>query len=164
MEVVANPPAVRAPADRQRQRSRATNDPRFLSKQPPTPRAVDRRRRDLVEAFMAALGGPSGVNDLTQVMVRRAAELTTAVEMARADMLNGVPTDMLALVRLEGVAARAVRVLGIKTEPPVSKNAARVAAIREQRWAEQERQAQAAKSRSREAATENTKGRPDDRT
>jgi hypothetical protein len=51
------------------------------------------------------------VTDLTQVMVRRAAELTTAVEMARADMITGVPTDMIALVRLEGVAARAVRVV-----------------------------------------------------
>jgi hypothetical protein len=97
-------------------RSALSNDPAFLAKQPLSPRAQDRRRRDLITAFLAALG-PAGVTDLTQVMVRRAAELTTAVEMARADMLNGVPTDMLALVRLEGVAARAVRVLGVRVEP-----------------------------------------------
>jgi hypothetical protein len=48
--------------------------------------------------------------------VRRAAELLTMAEMARAAMLNGQPTDMLALVRLEGAASRAVRVLGVKIE------------------------------------------------
>jgi hypothetical protein len=77
---------------------------------------MDRRRRDLVATFMAALGGPSVVNDLTQVTVRKAAELVVLAEATRANMLNGVPTDMLALVRLEGVAARAIKVLGLRAE------------------------------------------------
>jgi hypothetical protein len=87
------------------------------------------------------------VTDLTQVMVRRAAELTTAVEMARADMITGVPTDMIALVRLEGVAARAVRVLGLKVEaaPKTPRGLQRA----RERWAEAEAKRVAAK----EAAT-----------
>src|SRR6266481_3130213 len=93
-----------------RVRSAVTNDPRYLPKQSNL-RAHARRRRDLVEAFVNALGGKDAVNDLTLLAVRKAAELTVAAEMSRAAMLRGMPTDMLALVRLEGVAARAVRVL-----------------------------------------------------
>jgi hypothetical protein len=55
------------------------------------------------------------------VAVRRAAELQAMCEQARAAQLNGQPTDMLALVRLEGVAARAIRQLGIKVEPPLAR-------------------------------------------
>jgi len=121
-------------------RSAVTNDPRFMTKGPPTPRAMDRRRRDLVEAFMTALGGAEAVSPVVAMQVRRAAELITAAEMCRANMLNGVPTDMLALVRLEGVAARACRMLNLKIEP-VSKTAASSLALemRRARWAEAER-------------------------
>jgi hypothetical protein len=165
MEVVANPPAVRAPVDRQKLRSRATNDPRFLAKQPPTPRAVDRRRRDLVEAFMGALGGPEAVSPVVAMQVRRAAELVTAVEMARANMLNGVPTDMLALVRLEGVAARAVRVLGIKVEqPPPKKTAPAGLQIARARWAANEAQkAKQAEASQGGTPKDMTEGPPDGR-
>jgi hypothetical protein len=121
-------------------RSRASNDPNYIPKQP-NMRAQTRRRRDLITAFLSALG-PSGLNDLTQVMVRRAAELTVAVEMARADMLNGVPTDMLALVRLEGVASRAVRQLGLRVEPPPAR--ARGLEIARLRWAEEAERAKKA--------------------
>jgi hypothetical protein len=126
-------------------RSRASNDPKYIPKQPNL-RAQTRRRRDLITAFLSALG-PSGLNDLTQVMVRRAAELTVAVEMARADMLNGVPTDMLALVRLEGVASRAVRQLGLRVEPPPAR--ARGLEIARLRW-----EAQRAQEKAKKAATE----------
>jgi cobalamin-dependent methionine synthase I len=78
---------------------------------------MDRRRRDLVETFMAALGGPSVVNDLTQVTVRKAAELVVLAEATRAGMLNGVVTDITALIRIEGEARRACRALGLKIEP-----------------------------------------------
>jgi hypothetical protein len=122
-------------------RSAATNDPRFLPKRPLSRRALDRRRKDLVSSFLAALG-PDAPNGLTAVMVRRAAELTTAAEMARANALNGVPTDMLALVRLEGVASRAVRALGLKTEPPPAK--ALGLALARRRWAEEAERAKKA--------------------
>jgi hypothetical protein len=116
------PPRVRSGADGRsfRVRSRSTNDPRYLPKQP-NPRAQDRRRCDLITAFVNALGGPEAVSDLVLLQVRRCAELQAMCEMARAGMLNGTQTDMLALVRLEGVASRAVRALGLKTEPPPAK-------------------------------------------
>jgi hypothetical protein len=99
------------------------------------------------------------VNGLTAVMVRRAAELTTAAEMARANALNGVPTDMLALVRLERVASRAVRALGLKTEPPPAK--ARGLELARRRWAEE---AEKAARKAREAtAAKDTEVPPDDR-
>jgi hypothetical protein len=116
--------------------SAVTNDPRFLPKQPLSRRALDRRRKDLVSSFIAALGGPEAVSLVVAMQVRRAAELVTASEMARANMLNGLPVDMLALVRLEGVAARAIRQLGIKIEPPPAK--ARGLTLARQRWAEAE--------------------------
>jgi hypothetical protein len=113
--VAANPPH----RDRGLGRAHITNDPGFLPKQPPGLFAQARRRRDLVEAFTAALGGEDALSAVAAMYVRRAAELLTMAEMARAAMLNGQPTDMLALVRLEGAASRAVRVLGVKIEKPL---------------------------------------------
>ena len=81
-------------------------------------------------------------------------------EMARANAHNGVPTDMLALVRLEGVASRAVRALGLKTEPPPAK--ARGLALARQRWAETEK-AKKATENAREASATHTTEPPDDR-
>jgi hypothetical protein len=99
-------------------RARVSNDPAFLPKKTPSLFAQGRRRRDLVEGFLSALGGPEAVSPVVAMQVRRAAELLTAAEMVRADMLNGQAVDMLALVRLEGAASRAVRGLGIKLEKP----------------------------------------------
>jgi hypothetical protein len=73
-------------------------------------------------------------------------------EMARANMLNGQPVDMLALVRLEGVAARAVRLLGIKVEPPPAK--ARGLELARQRWAESAERAKRTDERSSVVKTE----------
>jgi hypothetical protein len=101
-------------------RAHVTNDPGFLPKRTPGPFAQARRRRDLVEAFTAALGGEDALSAVAAMYVRRAAELLTMAEMARAAMLNGQPTDMLALVRLEGAASRAVRMLGVKIKKPLS--------------------------------------------
>jgi cobalamin-dependent methionine synthase I len=79
---------------------------------------MDRRRRDLVGAFMAALGGPSAVNELhAGYLVRKAAELVVLAEATRAGMLNGVVTDITALIRIEREARSACRALGLKTEP-----------------------------------------------
>src|SRR5260370_34944538 len=99
-----------------RVRSAVTNAPRYLPKQPNL-RALGRRRRDLVEAFVTALGGKDVVNDLAMLQVRRCAELQAMCEMARAGMLNGGPTDMRALVRLEGDAARSIRQPGRQVQP-----------------------------------------------
>src|ERR1700730_7994882 len=48
-------------------RSRTTNDVSFLPKQPPGPFAQARRRRDLVEVFLSALGGEQACSELTLV-------------------------------------------------------------------------------------------------
>ena len=140
------PARVRSGSDGRsfRIRSRSTNDPNYLPKQS-NPRAQDRRRRDLITAFVNALGGPEAVGDLAMLQVRRCAELQAMCEMARAGMLNGVPTDMLALVRLEGIAARSLRLLGIKVEPPPRPSPG--LAIAQARWAEQEAREEARKAR-----------------
>jgi hypothetical protein len=144
---------------RQRQgRARTTNSVTYLPKQPLTPRALDRRRKDLVMAFVNALGGEQVCSDLTLVAVRRAAELQAMCEQARAAQLNGQPVDMLALVRLEGVAARAIRQLGIRIEPPPAK--ARGLELARQRWAEAEAK-KAEKAKTAGEATHTTEGPPD---
>jgi hypothetical protein len=138
-------------------RSQLTNNPRALPRKPLSRRALDRRRKDLIGSFLAALG-PDVVDGLRAAMVRKAAELTVMVEMARAGMLNGEPTDMLALVRLEGVAARAVRALGIKIEPVVKPRGLLRARAR---WEAAEQAAQAARRRKAPAQTP-TKALDDD--
>jgi hypothetical protein len=125
--------AVMKPGNKKRNgRSRVSNDPAKL--QPASLFAQARRRRDLIQTFTAALGGPDAVSAVTAVQLKKAAELISMCELARANMLNGQPTDMLALVRLEGVAARAIRQLGIRIEPPPAK--ARGLELARQRWAE----------------------------
>jgi len=76
-----------------------------------------RRVRDLVAAFTLALGGPAAIDVATMMKIKRAAELTTAVEVLRARLLRGEPIDQLALSRLQGCSDRAVRALGIKDKP-----------------------------------------------
>jgi hypothetical protein len=161
MEVVARLSADSVPkaarSSGARYRSAVTNDPRFLPKRPLSRRALDRRRKDLVSSFLSALG-PDAMNGLTAVMVRKAAELTVAAEVARANMLNGVPTDMLALVRLEGVAARAIRQLGIKIEPPPAKARGNGIELARLRWAED---AERAKRNAEKASTTKPPEAPD---
>jgi hypothetical protein len=97
-------------------RSKVTNDP-FVSARGSSRAAQDRRRRDLVALFIEGLGGRAAVSELTHVAIRKAAELTVAAEMARANVLNGATTvtDLEVLIKLEGEARRAVRALGLKT-------------------------------------------------
>jgi hypothetical protein len=78
--------------------------------------ATGRRCWDLVNAYVAALGGWSKVNDLVLMDIRRAAQLTTIAEEARTLALQTAAgkVDLAALTRVEGAADRAVRRLGIK--------------------------------------------------
>jgi hypothetical protein len=73
--------------------------------------AAGRRYRELVNVFVDALGGEAGLDKRQRKAVRSAAELTTAAEMQRARMLRGERVDMIALLRLDGNAVRAVRAL-----------------------------------------------------
>jgi hypothetical protein len=74
-----------------------------------------RRVRALTEALTAELGGAPDA--LTVAAVRNAAELTALAEAARRAALRGKPADMVALVRLEGAASRAVRALQLRAAP-----------------------------------------------
>jgi hypothetical protein len=105
-------------------------------------------------------GGPSVVNELTQVTVRKAAELVVLAEATRAGMLNGVVTDITALIRIEGEARRACRSLGLKIEP--DKPAPGLERAR-QRWASQDnKQDKATKADRREKASQRERPPPDD--
>jgi hypothetical protein len=75
---------------------------------------LGRRVRDLAESFALQFGGWSALNDMQAAAVRRAAELGALAEKSRRDaLLGGACNDPLALARLEGVAARALRALGL---------------------------------------------------
>lgn len=81
---------------------------------------VARRRRELIAVYAAALGGLETLSQGQQIDIRKAAELTALAEAARASAFqNGTDAKtMSALVRLEGTAARAVRVLGLPKAGP----------------------------------------------
>ena len=126
-----------------------------------TPFQAARRQRDLVEAFVNALGG--SVTELVAVQVRKAAELLTMAEGIRAGALGGTPQssgDLMALIRIEGEARRCLKTLGIKVEPAAKTSGGLT--IARARWEEQRAQEQAKKAR--EATTaKDTEVPPDGR-
>jgi hypothetical protein len=154
-----------SPPDRRRfpraSRSALSNDAAFLPKQPLSPRAQDRRRKDLAMAFVNALGGEQACSELTMVAVRQAVELTVTAEVVRAGMLTGnLQSDITGLIKLENAARRAVLALGIKVEKPRGGDGGLT--IARARWEEQRAQEKAKKAG--EAATSrNTEPAPDDR-
>jgi hypothetical protein len=66
--VAANPPHIA----RGLGRAHVTNDAGFLPKRTPSLFAQARRRRDLVEAFTAALGGEDAMSPVILMQIRRA--------------------------------------------------------------------------------------------
>jgi hypothetical protein len=161
MEATAQVP-VGLPKKWRNGRAAATNNPRALTGL--TRQAQARRRHDLIRTFLAALGGKDAVSPVAMLQVKKAAELLSLAESVRSSLIGDPTRDVTGLVRLEGEARRTLHALGIRTEPPVSRTAARIAEIREARWAEQGRQkreaAQAA-AKSREATENPIEGRPD---
>jgi hypothetical protein len=82
---------------------------------------VARRRRELIEIYTIALGGPASLSAGQWIDIRKAAELTALAEQARARAMREGATgagELTAMVRLEGMAARAVRALNIKPAQP----------------------------------------------
>jgi hypothetical protein len=73
--------------------------------------AIAKRAAKVMGRFVTALGGH--VDPVTLVQVRRAAELVVTAEQLRSKTLRGDPVDLLALVRLENLATRAVAALGL---------------------------------------------------
>lgn len=71
-----------------------------------------KRRKDLISDLVGALGGPERVTPVQMSAVVRAAELAVLAAETRARALSGDTTvDMVALVRLEGASARAIKAL-----------------------------------------------------
>lgn len=97
---------------------------------------VARRRRELIDVYTTALGGPAALSEGQVIDVRKAAELSALAEQARARAMREGLTDageISAMVRLESTAARAVRSLNIKQDanpkpPSIAEYAARRAA------------------------------------
>jgi hypothetical protein len=146
-ETAASAPPRGRPSGRSRppsksSRSVLTNRPNFLPTSPLNRVAVNRRRRDLCAMLIEAMGGEAVLSDLVMVEVRKAAELVTAAEVARAAMLNGdVRLDLAGLVKLENVARRAMHGLaafGLKTAK-VSVGLSPGLAVARKRWAEQDK-------------------------
>jgi hypothetical protein len=90
-------------------RAALTNDPLRKRVDGRTPRG--RRIRDLFRAYSTAMGAPSDPG--TQAAILAAAELVVAAECARAKVLAD-GDDVEQLIRLENLAARATRRLGVK--------------------------------------------------
>lgn len=93
--------------------SATTNDP--LAARTDRNTARGRRIADLFRGYMAALGDPSDA--ITQANVLTAAELKVAAEDARRRLLNGEGVEVDGLVRLENLAHRAERKLGLRLQP-----------------------------------------------
>jgi hypothetical protein len=87
-------------------RARVTNDPLSRNSQST---ATGRRVADLYRSYLRAMPDRSCIG---QADALRAAELTVAAEEARARLLAG-SGDPNAVVRIENLAARAVRKLGL---------------------------------------------------
>jgi hypothetical protein len=95
------------PAPHPVRRSRITNDPTARANQDT---AEGRRLADMIRGFLAEMGNPR--SPVEQADAIRAAELTVASENARAKLLAG-NGDANEVVRLENLAGRAVRKLGL---------------------------------------------------
>jgi hypothetical protein len=76
--------------------------------------ATGRRVRDLFRAYVTGAGNPD--SDAFRAAALAAAELTVAAEAARAKLVAG-EGDLDQLIRLENLASRSVRRLGIKAVP-----------------------------------------------
>jgi len=99
-----------------RLRAAVTNDPLRLRGLDARSR-TGRRRADLIVQFTVALGGRDRITEGQLGDIVRAAELVALAEDARFTALTkgGSEVDLVGLVRLEGVADRAVRRLGISS-------------------------------------------------
>ena len=70
-----------------------------------------RRRCELVQAYARSLGSPT--DDVILARIEAAAELRTTAELSRAQYLAGGDVSLEDLVRIENLAARAERALGL---------------------------------------------------
>lgn len=92
-------------------RARVTNRPHLVAGADGRS-ARSRRRRDMINGLIEALGG--NVSVTTMADVTRAVDLGLVCEAKRAAALRGEAVDLDALARLENAADRAMRRLNLK--------------------------------------------------
>jgi hypothetical protein len=92
-------------------RSRVTNNPTVRANQSTS---AGRRVVDLFKSFMTDMNNPTSAT--AQANALEAAELVAACETARAALLAGTGGNTEQLVRLQNLAHRAVRRLGINPQ------------------------------------------------
>jgi hypothetical protein len=119
-------------------RSRITNDPTARANQDT---AEGRRLADMIRGFLAEMGNPRSPVDQADAI--RAAELTVASENARAKLLKG-DGDANEVVRLENLAGRAVRKLGLAQRQNDSKPKQSVADYKREKAAQKAKTTEAA--------------------
>jgi hypothetical protein len=76
------------------------------------------RRKQLVDGYVAALGGLDRVGALVRVEIERCVDMTLLAEGMRARALRGEAIDIGDLTRLEGAVSRVIRSLNLP--PPGS--------------------------------------------
>ena len=76
--------------------------------------ATARRFRDLVNAFVADMGGLDRCSEIRLGLVRRLAATTVQAEMLEARMVNGEPIDISQLCTLAWTTVRLSQRLGLE--------------------------------------------------
>src|SRR6478609_865200 len=76
--------------------------------------ATARRFRDLVNAFVADMGGLDRCSEVRLGLVRRLAATTVQAEMLEARMVNGEPIDIATLCTLASTTVRLSQRLGLE--------------------------------------------------
>lgn len=76
-----------------------------------------RRRCELVQAFIDALGGPDGISPVLQAKAETAAELAVTAELTRARFMAGDAICPGDVSRTANQAVRAEKALGIGMKP-----------------------------------------------
>jgi hypothetical protein len=71
------------------------------------------RRKQLVDGYVAALGGLERVGALVRVEIERCVDMTLLAEGMRAKALRGEAVDIGDLTRLEGAVSRIIRSLNL---------------------------------------------------
>jgi hypothetical protein len=76
--------------------------------------ATARRFRDLVNAFVADMGGLDRCSEIRLGLLRRLAATTVQAEMLEARMVNGEPIDIATLCTLASTTVRLSQRLGLE--------------------------------------------------
>ena len=111
MESPADRPANGAAAPALR--SRVTNHADLLPGVKGTSSGA-RRFRDLVNSFIADMGGPDRCSDIKLGLLRRLAAVTVQAEMLEAKMVNGEQVDIGMLCTLASTTVRLSQRLGLE--------------------------------------------------